>query len=163
MCTDRYSTRYYLFGLCNPALGGVYLIESKSYTLGMMGRIDLRSRLVCARLQLVRRFFGFLQYGTSARLVAPPEMHARARACPSPRFAAQDKRDTPKPGGKQSSPRPLARLGGDSGRDGAETLRVPATAGVGSTSSPAYADRRGPQGKAAVDSIVAGTMFTRGV
>ena len=88
-------------------------------------------------------------------------MHARARACPSPRIAVQDKGDTPMPGGKQSSPRPLARLGGDSGRDGAITLRAPAT-GAGSARTRAKNDRRGPQGKAAVDSIVAGVTFTQG-
>ena len=49
------------------------------------------------------------------------------------------------PGGEKSSPRPLSRPGGDSGRDGAATLRVPART-----------DRRGPQGKATVESIVAG-------
>jgi len=49
------------------------------------------------------------------------------------------------PGGRKSSPRSLPRLGGDSGRDGAATLRVPVEI-----------NRRGPQGKVTVESIVAG-------
>src|SRR6266550_69681 len=35
---------------------------------------------------------------SSARLVCAPEMHARARACPSPPFAGQEERH--EPGGK---------------------------------------------------------------
>jgi hypothetical protein len=44
----------------------------------------------------VRRFFCFLQYGTSARLAAP------LNCMPAPEYAGRSK-----PGGKKSSPRPL--------------------------------------------------------
>ena len=86
---------------------------------------------------LVRRLVVFLQYGTSARLAAPlicmpaPEYAGRSHAWRKEVFAAS------------------ASARSESGRDGAETLRAPAAS-----------NGRGPQGKATVDSIVAGVTFT---
>src|ERR1700739_417294 len=85
----------------------------------------------------------------------PPVRHVGQAAAPlfcvlaiapsRPREASASTRERRAPGGEKSSPRPLPRPGGDSGRDGAATLRVPART-----------DRRGPQGKATVEAIVAG-------
>ena len=100
---------------------------------------------------MVRRFFGFLQYGTSARLAAP------LICMPAPEYAGRHK-----PGGKKSSPRPLPS---DWNPDGMEQkpfeLRQHRVRAL--LRARAYDDGRGPQGKAAVESIVAGVTFTLGV
>jgi hypothetical protein len=48
-----------------------YQSENKGDKLISVFAYRLRKRLVQGRISVVRRFFGFLQYGTSARLAAP--------------------------------------------------------------------------------------------
>jgi hypothetical protein len=49
----------------------LYQIENKGDNLTLTALFGLRKSLVQGRIFAVRRFFGFLQYGTSARLAAP--------------------------------------------------------------------------------------------
>ena len=48
-----------------------YQIENKGDNLMFVVDFGLRKSLLQSRISVVRRFFGFLQYGTSARLAAP--------------------------------------------------------------------------------------------
>ena len=115
----------------------------------------MRNCLVQGRISAVRRFFGFLQYGTSARLAAP------LICMPAPEHALHGysqfrvNGDTAKPGGKQSSPRPLPLKWNPDGMEQKpfelRQHRVRALHGAC-----AYDGGRGPQGKVTVDSIVAG-------
>jgi len=93
----------------------------------------------------VRRFFGFLQYGTSARLAAP------LICMPAPEYALPRYSRVRINGTltclEESSLRRVrfpASAGNPDGME-QETLRAPAAS-----------NGRGPQGKATVDSIVAG-------
>ena len=91
----------------------------------------LRKCLGQGTMFMVRRFFGFLQYGTSARLAAP-------RNCmPAPEYALP-RESRVRINGTLNAWRKAVfaasaseRL--ESGRDGAETLRAPAAPCAGSS------------------------------
>jgi hypothetical protein len=74
----------------------VYQPENKGDNLKFGDGFGLRKSPFRSTMSAVRRFFVFLQYGTSARLAAPLN-RTFARRCV----------DAEQPGGKKSSPRPL--------------------------------------------------------
>ena len=119
----------------------LYQVEIKDDKLIWAVDFGLRNRRVQGTIIPVRRTFGFLQYGTSARLEAPliqmpaPEHVGRKKAWRKEVFAAF------------ASPQWRGFRTGWS--------RNPSSSGM--------SNRRGPQGKAAVEPIVAGLTFTRGV
>lgn len=73
------------------------IIVNISVSTALRSTIALRKWASRGKISVVRRTLSFLQYGTSARLLAP------LICMPAPEYAGRSE----KPGGKKSSPRPL--------------------------------------------------------